>query len=251
METNCLTDKQFWMAQSSCFQPFMADRNEFAPILERYLPVNSVFTCAEIGAYPGAYLCYLSKRFQYQPTAIDFRDDIDHVSQLFEFNGVNGLTVINSDFFEVKNLQFDVVASFGFVEHFKNYQKVIKRHVEITKPGGYLIISVPHFWGMQGILRKMFFKKEAVEEIYRTHNLQIMHLNVLIKALKNLEVDILFANYAMGGDFWVPYNSPKVKSSYRGLLYFYNKMNELFFKKLPSSCLYSPVILTISKTKNS
>ncbi len=41
--------------------------------------------------------------------------------------------------------QFDVVVSFGFIEHFDDPEPAIRRHVELCKPGGVVFITVPNY----------------------------------------------------------------------------------------------------------
>jgi 2-polyprenyl-3-methyl-5-hydroxy-6-metoxy-1,4-benzoquinol methylase len=44
------------------------------------------------------------------------------------------------------------VISFGFIEHFDNPENVIQKHLDLLKPGGILIVGVPNFTGIHGIL---------------------------------------------------------------------------------------------------
>lgn len=39
---------------------------------------------------------------------------------------------------------FDLTFSFGVIEHFEGTERAIEEHVRVTKPGGKIIISVPH-----------------------------------------------------------------------------------------------------------
>ena len=242
-----LTTKEYWVEQISKFQPYVVDKNDFEDILHQYLPVNPDFSCVEIGAYPGTNLCYLAKEFKYKPTAIEYRDDVEDIRQLFEYNGIPDVEIINNNFLEVKDLQFDVVTSFGFIEHFKDYKAIIKQHAQMVKPGGYLIVSVPHFWGFQGLLRRVLLKKEALNQILETHNLQIMKLSVLKKHLQALDLNILYSGYAMGCQFWIPSDSPKIKPEMIWLARIFDKLNKYVLPKMPSCFLYSPMILCVVK----
>lgn len=98
MGNDYLTKKEYWERQISNFQPFEISGNEFASVLQRYLPVDPDFTCVEIGAYPGAHLCYLAKQFKYKPIAIEYRDDVEDIRKLFSYNGILDLEIINKDF---------------------------------------------------------------------------------------------------------------------------------------------------------
>lgn len=131
----------------------------------------------------------------------------------------------------MRGLQFDVVASFGFVEHFEDYEAAIKHHIDMVKPGGFLVLSVPHLWGLQGFLRRIILKKEAVEQIYKTHNLEIMDSEKLKSTLTNLHLEIKYCNYLMGCKFWIPYNSPKIKQNMKFFAFILNRLNAPLLSK--------------------
>lgn len=247
MGNSYLTNKAYWQKQISGIKPFEVTRNEFANVLQKYLPVDPGFTCTEIGAYPGINLCYMAKTFKYKPTAIEFRDDVNDIINLFEFNGITELEVINTDFFQLTGLQFDVVTSFGFIEHFIDYETVIKRHVEMVKPNGYLVLSVPYLWGLQGFLRRLILKKDAMVELHETHNIQIMKLSKVIQSLKNNGLQILCGEYVMGCRFWIPSDSPRIKPEMRWLANILAKLDKTILPKIPSAFLYSPMFLCIAR----
>lgn len=250
MTANYLTDQKYWQTQISGFKPHHVAGHDFEPVLLRYLPVDSKLTCVEIGAYPGVSLCYLAKKFGYRPTAIEYRDDADDIRRLFEFNGIPNFDIVNDDFLHLKGLQFDVVTSFGFVEHFADYQEVIRLHVEMMKPGGYLVLTVPHFWGVQGIMRRAVLTEPALTELLETHNQQIMNLTELKKTVTNMGLSVLFGKYVMGGSFWLRPDSPKIKPSRKWLTEIISQLDRVILGKIPSCFLYSPMILCIARKGN-
>lgn len=241
------TSPAYWQKESGEFQPFKVRGNPFASVLEKFLPVNPQMSCVEVGAYPGAYLCWLAKRFGYRPVAIEYRDDADDIRRLFEFNDMSGPEIIQQDFLELGQRQFDVVTSFGFVEHFDNPQEVLQRHADLVKPGGYLVVSVPHFWGMQGLLRRLVLTREALEELFATHNLDIMRLGALKAAIEKAGLEVLFGRYVMNGQFWIAADSPKVRNDRRGLARLFSHANRMLGSRLPSCFLYSPMALVIAR----
>lgn len=246
---SALTSSNYWKAEAAKSSVFSVDSNEYSSVLEKFLPINPAFTCVEIGAYPGGNLCYLAKRFKYTPTAIEYRDDAEDIRQLFEYNDVHTLEIINQDFFGIQDLTFDVVTSFGFVEHFSDYEYAISCHMKMLKPGGYLVLAVPHFWGLQAMLRYAVLNKQAREQLFETHNMAIMKLREMKRVLTNLGLHIIYADYAMGGSFWIPSTSPKIRSYMRWFVAFLNKADRKFGLNIPSSVLYSPMILSISQRK--
>jgi len=247
MPQNTLTDPQYWKAQTSNFRPHVVTAHEFDPVLRRLLPSGTDLTCVEVGAYPGDFLCYLARTFGYQATAIEFRDDADNIRRLFEYNEVPGPQIINADFLQLKGLQFDVVSSIGFVEHFIDYEHVIDLHVEMLKPGGYLALAVPHLWGLQGLLRRVFLTDQALKEIRTTHNARVMQLGEIVRILGKHGLNIEFADYVMGASWWIAPDSPRIRLSMRTLARVLTRLDGRILRKLPSSFLYSPMILCVAK----
>jgi SAM-dependent methyltransferase len=64
---------------------------------------------------------------------------------------------------------FDVVVSRGFIEHFEDPARVVDRHLELLKPGGLLIITIPNLRGVNHALTHLFHR-----ELLPMHNLKIM-----------------------------------------------------------------------------
>jgi len=93
----------------------------------------------------------------------------------------------------------------------------------------------------------LIFKREALAEIYATHNFKIMNLAELKKHLKNSGLDILFSDYVMGCSFWISADSPKIKPERRWLAEILEKLEKKLLPKLPSLNVYSPMILCIAR----
>ncbi len=247
MADDALTTRAYWESRQPKAPPFTVAASPFADILERYLPADPGLTCVEIGAHPGANLCWLARRFGYRPTAIEYREDAEDMKALFLHNGVPGLAVIREDFRNVRGVAFDVVTSFGFVEHFRDAADVVARHAEMTNDGGYLVISVPHFGGLQSLSRRIVMRREALREMLAVHNRDIMNRDALSRVLRSLGLEVLFAGYAMGFRFWVPWDSPQVRPRLRGVARALNAIDRRFGRSLPSCRVLSPMILTVSR----
>jgi len=219
---------------------------------KRFLSTDSSKECIEIGGFPGRYIGSFAKEFKYKPTVLDFLDDLDFVKANMEFNGIHDCEIINEDFTTWKShKKYDVVLSFGFVEHFKNYEEIIKKHVDIMKNGGLLVLAVPNYFGVQLWLRKLLFTKEAYKETMDAHNRQVMNLKELKRVLfANLKLTKLFAGYVGGMTIYLP--DRKVRLERKWLYNFYRKIitfvYKLFYVNLRA---ISPTILIIGeKQKN-
>lgn len=247
MADDALTSKAYWAARTGPMTPHAAAASPFADVLSRFLPADPSLSCVEVGAWPGTHLCWLARRFGYRPTAIEYRDDAGEMEALFRNNGVPGLTVIREDFRDVRGMTFDVVASFGFVEHFRDAEDVVARHAAMVRDGGYLVLSVPHFGGAQALFRRLLLRPEALREMLAVHNRAIMNLRALSAILRRLGLEILHGGYAMGFRFWVRPDSPQVRPSLRGAVRLLNRVERRYGDSLPSCRLLSPVILTVSR----
>jgi SAM-dependent methyltransferase len=64
---------------------------------------------------------------------------------------------------------FDVVYSFGVIEHFTDPRPMVEKHFSMLRPGGTAIITVPHFGAGYGWLAQRMDR-----ENYDIHNVNIM-----------------------------------------------------------------------------
>ena len=250
MEIEKLTTREYWDDLHDKFNPFTVKRVEFSHIIDKLLPVNSDFTCVEIGAYFGRYLSYMAKKFKYKVTAIEFSKDTDHIAQMLEFNGIKDYEIINRDFFEIKDLKFNVVSSFGFIEHFDDYETVLRAHFDMLEPGGYLVLGIPAWGGLHHHISTLFCVKEQIPSIYATHNLKIMNLKEVKRVLTEFPCEMLFCNYTCGSEVWFGWQDSFIKKRMRYPAYLLKQFNRFIGRWLPSTGLYSPTMLVIAR-KNS
>jgi SAM-dependent methyltransferase len=125
----------------------------------------------EIGCAPGKWLAFFAKTFGMCASGIEYSAAGMHaVLRNFELLGLSADTIITGDFFELlPSRQFDVVMSFGFIEHFDDPDDVVARHLAWLKPGGTLVLCVPNFRGIYTPLQR------ALDPgILEKHNLSIM-----------------------------------------------------------------------------
>lgn len=241
-----LTDEKYWHENFATITPHKFGETIYSKILKKYLPVNESFKCIEIGAYPGDILGWMCKYFKYSPVALDFLPEIKALQPLFDFNEIKNLKIINADFLKWNNLiSYEVVSSFGFVEHFENYSNIINKHIEILKDNGYLVIGVPYLGYFQLWIRKFFYKKQRLDEVLRIHNRKIMNLNELKRIIENKKMNVVFAGYVGEMDVW--FNTSQVQN---GKIFFF-RIVKAFTKVISklgiSSKFISPLILIIAK----
>jgi 2-polyprenyl-3-methyl-5-hydroxy-6-metoxy-1,4-benzoquinol methylase len=75
---------------------------------------------------------------------------------------------------------FDWVVSYGVIEHFDDPRDVVRAHVDLVKPGGTALMTVPNYRGVYGVLQRYF----DVESLH-SHNLDIMSCSALARLAPN------------------------------------------------------------------
>ncbi|MEW6659496.1 MAG: methyltransferase domain-containing protein [Thermodesulfobacteriota bacterium] len=172
----------------------------FEPILEKYLPrspAGRALEFLEIGCYPGRFLYYFAKEFGYRVAGVDFVAETAEITAWLAELGVEA-QVVAGDFFHFQPQRtYDVVASFGFVEHFPNWEDVLDRHLALLGPGGTLVIEFPNFRYGQYWLRR-FLQPEVLEG----HCLEVMDPGMWARALEDRGLEIIYRGYYQTFRLW-------------------------------------------------
>jgi SAM-dependent methyltransferase len=220
-------------------------------ILSHYLPPNTAGTFLEVGAYPGKYLWYFHNYYGYAPWGVEYVESCAReAQQMLTAANVPGRIIID-DFFNLKKESWghpqgwDLVASFGFVEHFKKPIAVVAKHLEMTRPGGFVVVAVPNHFGWNGRILRHVDKDK-----WRQHN--GMSLGNLTEAFKLAGYNtILFAGFTGHIGFWNTGLYRRMKDSL-GQFYFLARFPFWLIERLgqhiiPNNPLSSPEILVIAR----
>lgn len=153
---NHLTDKSFWESEYyRCKRPSslsIKGYKEFCnrQIYERLsqLPLAGK-RILEIGAGDSLWLPFLSKMYpSSQFTGLDYSElGCDLLRQRAADQNV-AIEVVCANFFEPPSTllnKFDVVISFGVVEHFDSLSEVLTAFKKFVKPGGFLFTLIPAY----------------------------------------------------------------------------------------------------------
>ncbi|MDB5155772.1 MAG: methyltransferase type 12, partial [Mucilaginibacter sp.] len=123
---NNLTDRSFWKAfwESIIGLIFSIKRDYFfGEILGSIKADKGAKTAIELGGFPGYYAIYLKKYENMDTTLFDYFIHKELINQLLEKNDLKegDVKIIESDLFSyVPAEQYDMVLSFGLIEHFKD-----------------------------------------------------------------------------------------------------------------------------------
>ena len=146
----------------------------------------------EVGCAPGKWLAFLCKSFGMKPSGIEYsQTGMEATLRNFKIQGLLIDEIYMGDFFSIKPVpRFDLVISFGFIEHFDDPDSVIQRHLDWLKPGGKLVLGIPNF---NGIYRPI--QQVLDPSLLDKHNLSIMNL-AYFRGLENiLPISLNFLRY--------------------------------------------------------
>lgn len=200
-----LTKKEYWDTFWNNIKiPKKVDlnfSNDFyiATILNKYLEKNNTKIAIEIGCAPGKWLIYLAEHFNYKVEGCEYLESASKKTcDNLKLCGVTNFNIYMCDFlnFNTDN-KYDVVLSLGFIEHFIDVDSICKKHADILKPGGILIIGIPKFTGVNRLIAK-FLDSFNENKIIPEHNLDIMNLNYFNNLEEKIECKKLFVN-TIGG----------------------------------------------------
>jgi 2-polyprenyl-3-methyl-5-hydroxy-6-metoxy-1,4-benzoquinol methylase len=144
-------------------------------LLKKYVRSDSRYL--EIGCAPGKILAWVAGVLKADVAGLDYSESgIAKCRSLFEALKLK-VDLYQEDLFNHHLLpaSFDVVASFGVIEHFDDAQAAVQRHIELVKDGGMVLIVVPNYGGIYGWLQRWSDASNLA-----LHNLEIMSPNALM-----------------------------------------------------------------------
>ena len=177
-EENKLTKKNFWedywgkkRHSNSSKKTFLV--LEILKIFNNYLPKDPTKTIIEIGGAPGEYLISLHSQFGYSCNSLDYSKIGNDETKSNFIRAGKEVEVYERDLFAINDdlPKFDIVYSLGFIEHFDNPNIAVKKHCDLLKPGGILILGVPNLTGIYHA-----FLKHLSPDHDKSHNLKVMKI---------------------------------------------------------------------------
>jgi SAM-dependent methyltransferase len=186
--------KQFWDSAWSQLPPILPYQGpvfEHHAVLKNFLPETSGRDAIEVGCVPGNFMVYLNKEFGYRVSGIDYSEQLPYVRENLRFNGIPDANLFQGDFFKfVPPQHYDLVFSSGFVEHFDDYELVVRKHEELATSGGLVVIIVPNLTHLHKVLCGYF-----APDILAVHRFPLMHAKILRKTLENAGLEVMHCEY--------------------------------------------------------
>lgn len=186
--------------------------------------------CFEIGCYPGKFLALLGDK-GYIVNGIDTFKEIDTMGLWLKSSSYKTKDLQKGDFLKYKSTKkYDLVCSFGFVEHFDNWQQVVTKHLNLTKSNGTCLIEVPNL----GSPIYYFLYKILEPNVLKNHNLEAMSLNKMKQFVNTTNHKIIKAEYISKFYFrFITKNGGKYKLI-ENIINFFGKLLNILPKRLSS-----------------
>lgn len=166
--------------------------------LEKYVPPGRG-SCIELGCFPGRYLAVLGE-LGYEVHGIDRTPRI--TPDLRDWMRDEGYRIgeftCGDVFTHPYGRQYDVVCSFGLIEHFGQWAELVKIHAKLVLNGGLLVLSTPNFRGwFQRVMHEWLDPANLAE-----HNLEAMLPSRWADVIQPLGFEIVACGYIGPFDFW-------------------------------------------------
>lgn len=124
--------------------------------------INKNKLLVEVGCARSAVLPLFAKKLGFQVSGIDYSPNgCEQTRLILRREDVQG-EVFCCDIFAIPDdlvERFDVVVTFGLIEHFSNTTEIVTALSRLIKPGGLVFTNVPNMYGMTGFTQKILDKK--------------------------------------------------------------------------------------------
>lgn len=112
----------------------------------------------DIGCGNGTTLLFLKKIFNIDGVGVDISNHvIDNLNNNIKDSNLKFLLGDHRDLKGIDNDQFDIILSFGVIEHFEEYCLALTESRRVLKPGGTLVLIQPHLLSF-GVVQEYFLR---------------------------------------------------------------------------------------------
>lgn len=158
--------EEFWLNKDFAIPPsnfHQKQKTDFMKLLCKDKENGKVIEC---GCFPGKWLVWFNKELKMHPYGIDILPEKYTKSFLDKFNVKAIIKKADVRKIPFKDNTFDVVYSFGLIEHFENHNDVIEEMKRILKKDGILITAWPNTLKFTFTRLMMYFhRKKDLEDM--------------------------------------------------------------------------------------
>lgn len=219
-----------------------SDEDQIVQWIKKYIPPTTNGSCFEVGCFPGRYLTVFGK-LNYELNGLDLTPRIKKdFPEWLKSKGYKTGQFEQTDFLKFNpDRKFDVVCSFGFIEHFTNWEEVFEKHISLVKENGYLVIETPNFRGFFQRLIHYYLDNKN----YKRHYVPSMNPKKWEKLCRKHGFKIVYSGYMGNFQFWVDEEPTTYfkRKIFLKLIEYYPKLQKL----KPGRASYSPYCGIIAK----
>jgi len=195
--------QEYWDNSYENVEFKVAENNsDITNLLDQYISNIKNKSVFEFGCFPGSYIAYLGKRGAII-SGIDLTPRTREMTHWLETNNIsigkirlgNVITDKNSD-------KYDIVCSFGFIEHFEDWKTIIDLHDAKVEKNGIVVITCPNFLSPLNWLYHRIFDWENLDR----HNISSMDMYLWEKYLLGKKYDVLFCGNIGSPKYWFDTN---------------------------------------------
>lgn len=246
MEERKRTSRQYW---DNLYRDHplraMAPHDKIREWIEKQLqPSDSGGSLLEIGCFPGTYSAVFAD-LGYELNGVDWAARTSELEPWFASRGYCVGRFVKDDFFNFQtDRKYDVVASFGFIEHFTAWEDVVERHIALVAEGGHLVLEVPNFFGAL----QRWTHRVLDRESYERHHVPAMDVAKWARIAQERGLEVRFLGYFGGFDFWTEPQDRNMLSRV-GVRLLRKAADRLRHVDLPDHRVYSPFAGMIARRR--
>lgn len=121
------------------------------------LPPTPGLSFLEIGCAGSTWLRYFAEIFGYRVNGLDYSEvGCQQAREILARHGISGEIYCLDFFAETSALEgrFDVLFSYGFIEHFDDPVAVLARARRLCRPGAHILTVIPNLHGLPGAIQR-------------------------------------------------------------------------------------------------
>ncbi len=198
MENGSIVEQDIWDKGYQQYTLSISQNQRENAFLERFLPARQG-SALEIGCFPGRYLPLVGRK-GYTLSGIDRTPRVAELPSWLTGLGCKVGKFYQADFCAWQaESRYDAVISFGFVEHFTNWDEIFVKHCSLVAPGGVLLVTFPNFGGMAQKYLHAWLDAQNLS----LHWQEAMRIARYREICARQGFEIVFSGYWGGFDFWL------------------------------------------------
>ncbi len=146
-------------------------------------------TFLEVGCGASGWLPYFASKYRLLVSGLDYSEvGCRLAEENLRMQGIQFGNIFYNDLFSencTNGKTYDIIFTYGVIEHFVRPQQVIHALARLLNPGGLIITLVPNLNGMMGLLSRIFVKD--VFEMHKVINKAKLLSYHTCNGLKNLK----------------------------------------------------------------